>query len=455
MSFAWERLIGLIAEGKVVPIIGQDLLRTETPAGPMPVYRYIATRVAERLGVAPPLDDTPNPLHDVATRYLERGGDWLEIYSTVCEVMPALDTLPAPAALVDLAKIIPLSLFVTTTFDSLLERTLNRERYGGERLTRTLTFTPGTTEDLPEGRYDAATATVFHLFGRCSMSPDYAVTEEDTLEFMHLLQSDVKRPQNLFAELSQRDLLLIGNSFSDWVSRFFMRSTKQERIWMTATRNRFVADDRVRNDAALLQFYRPSPYVKVYADGSPQEFVADLRRRWEERVRLLARDTGEGGQGESPLEIAPGFVFISYARQDIAFATAVADALRRMAIKVWFDKTDLVPGDDYEEKIKAAIPRSAVFVPILSERAVGADRRYLFREWRKAIDAAESVGWNSNFIMPIALAPLGRDDDRLPPEFRQLHWPLLERGAPPPKEWLGAVQKAVRQFHKASKAGIA
>ena len=57
------------------------------------------------------------------------------------------------------------------------------------------------TRDLPDATYDSSVASVFHLFGRYSNSPEYAVTEEDTLEFMHLLQSDVKRPQNLFRDL--------------------------------------------------------------------------------------------------------------------------------------------------------------------------------------------------------------------------------------------------------------
>src|SRR5439155_19134142 len=140
---------------------------------------------------------------------------------------------------------------------------------------------------------------------RYSNSPEYAVTEEDTLEFMHLLQSDVKRPQNLFRELAQRDLLMIGNSFTDWVARFFMRITKQERIWMTATRSRFVADDGIRNDPALLTFFRQSPYVKVYADGDAAGFVRELRRRWSERAKKEPEPAA--------FQVEPGTVFVSYA----------------------------------------------------------------------------------------------------------------------------------------------
>ena len=246
--FSWSTLIGLVAERKIVPVIGQDLLQVATPLGEMPLYRFIALRVAEALEIDPPAPDTPTPLHAVATMYLEKGGGWQDIYSTVNEVTDgAVSSIEPPAALLDLAAIEPFSLFVTTTFDPLLERALNRVRYGGKDDTRVIAFTPTQTKDLPDRTYDSSTACVFHLFGRSSTSPDYAVTEEDILEFMNLLQSDVKRPQNLFRELAQRDLLIIGNSFSDWVGRFFIRVTRQERVWITETRiNSYVADDTVR-----------------------------------------------------------------------------------------------------------------------------------------------------------------------------------------------------------------
>src|SRR5438067_1823276 len=351
--FSWSTLIGLVAERKIVPVIGQDLLQVATPLGEMPLYRFIALRVAEALEIDPPAPDTPTPLHAVATMYLEKGGGWQDIYSTVNEVTDgAVSSIEPPAALLDLAAIEPFSLFVTTTFDPLLERALNRVRYGGKDDTRVIAFTPTQTKDLPDRTYDSSTACVFHLFGRSSTSPDYAVTEEDILEFMNLLQSDVKRPQNLFRELAQRDLLIIGNSFSDWVGRFFIRVTRQERVWITETRiNSYVADDTVRKD----RFFDRSKNVKVY-DGTPAQFVAELRRRWSERVE---RDRKTSAQ--PAIERVPGSVFISYASEDRPLAKAVADALAAANIDVWFDRTDLEGGDDYARKIAGAIDRCAVF----------------------------------------------------------------------------------------------
>ena len=449
--FAWERLLGLVAERKIVPVIGQDLLQVETALGAMPFYHFIALRAAERLGLDPPPRDAVNALHAVATQHLENRGDWLEIYSTVSEVMAEAETLAPPPALLDLAAIEPLSLFVTTTFDPFMQRALNAVRYGGDDVTRVFAFTPGRTKDLPDETYDSNTASVFHLFGRYSNSPEYAVTEEDTLEFMHLLQSDVKRPQNLFRELAQRDLLMIGNSFSDWVGRFFLRTTKQERVWMTATRTRFVADDRVRNDPALLSFFRQSPYVKVYADGDPAAFVRELRRRWDERAAAMEKERKTPEQ--SAFDVEPGSVFVSYASGDRPFAKAIADALKAEGIDVWFDQGELGSGDAFERKILGAIERCAVFVPVISN-AVAERRRFFFSEWRAAIDVSKKTGWTSRFLMPVVIDDVAYDNDNVPPEFRALHWERVPSEGPP-RKWIEEVRQEVRLFRKAARAGIA
>ncbi|HYK03525.1 MAG TPA: toll/interleukin-1 receptor domain-containing protein [Thermoanaerobaculia bacterium] len=448
MPFAWERLIGLIAERKIVPVIGQDLLQVKTPLGEMALYRFIALRAAERLGLEPPPPDAANPLHTVTTQHLENRGDWQEIYSTVCEVIGETESFEPPAALADLAAIEPFSLFVTTTVDPLLQRTLDQIRYGGEDSTRVLAFTPGRTRDLPDATYDSTVATVFHLFGRYSVSPDYAVTEEDTLEFMHLLQSDVKRPQNLFRELAQRDLLMLGNSFDDWVGRFFIRLTNQERVWVArSTQSRFVADERVRHDAGLLTFLRQSPSIKVYPDGNPTDFVAELRRRWEQRASRLARE----GKSDPVLEITPGSVFVSYASEDRAFAKAIADALSARGLDVWFDRDELGSGDDFGRKIESAIDRCAVFVPVIS-KACGDSRRFFFQEWRAAIDVAKKASFTARFVMPVVIDDIAYDDERVPREFRGVHWERVAAAGPEPR-WVEEVRKEVRAFRKVSMAG--
>lgn len=46
----WADLLNYIEEKRVVPIIGPELLRVETDAGPRPLYDWLAEKLAARLG---------------------------------------------------------------------------------------------------------------------------------------------------------------------------------------------------------------------------------------------------------------------------------------------------------------------------------------------------------------------------------------------------------------------
>ena len=46
---AWDDLLNYIEERRVIPIIGPDLLRVQTDRGLMPLYEWLAGRLAARL----------------------------------------------------------------------------------------------------------------------------------------------------------------------------------------------------------------------------------------------------------------------------------------------------------------------------------------------------------------------------------------------------------------------
>jgi hypothetical protein len=59
-------------------------------------------------------------------------------------------------------------------------------------------------------------------------------------------------------------------------------------------------------------------------------------------------------------------VFLSYASDQRAIAEPVALSLRGRDHTVFFDKNDLPPGGNYEERIKAAVRASDAFVFLIS-----------------------------------------------------------------------------------------
>ena len=221
----WDQLLQFIDESRVIPVIGPELLLLDIDGKKTLLYSYLAERLAQRLQLTPEPEDT---LNKVVCRYLAQGGDREDIYPALKQVMPQLSEFKLPEPLLKLAAILPLKLFVTTSFDPLLVHALNQVRYGGQEKTQVLTFSPESNKDLPGPVEQLDRTTVFHLFGNLSAVPDYAVTDEDVLEFMHALQSKTTRPEKLFDALVKQNLHCHRLSIVR-LARAFLRAYRQER----------------------------------------------------------------------------------------------------------------------------------------------------------------------------------------------------------------------------------
>ena len=79
-----------------------------------------------------------------------------------------------------------------------------------------------------------------------------------------------------------------------------------------------------------------------------------------------------GGSGQEVKQTAPDRrkmahdVFISYASPDTSVADAVCDALEEDRIPCWIAPRDVIPGEDYDEALTAAIKKCRVMVVIFS-----------------------------------------------------------------------------------------
>src|SRR5262249_5547149 len=132
-------------------------------------------------------------------------------------------------------------------------------------------------------RTDVAPPVVFHLFGRLSSSPDYAICDEDMLEFLQALQEKVRQPALLFDELKQSHLLIIGCSFSDWLARFFIRIAKGQPLSFRRPQMEIVVDTVAGADSNLVMFLRSFSYNTRVISATPAHFLAELAERWRAR----------------------------------------------------------------------------------------------------------------------------------------------------------------------------
>src|SRR6266566_5028459 len=185
---AWEDLLNFIEERRVIPIIGPELPQ-------------------------------PYTLNDVVCWFLASRGRREEAYTRVRSIFRDANFVP-PLALRQLAQITDFDLFVTTTFDPLLEQAINLERFQGAQSAEVIAYAPNRVVDLPSEREKLQRPVVYHLLGRLSASPTYVISEEDMLEFICALQSEHLTPERLFHELEHNHLLLIGSSYTNWLARF-------------------------------------------------------------------------------------------------------------------------------------------------------------------------------------------------------------------------------------------
>jgi hypothetical protein len=364
---AWDDLLSYIEERRVIPIIGPELLEVDTAAGPRLLYEWIAERLADKLGVDASALPRPLALNDVICWFLASRGRREEAYARIRSILRDADFAP-PLALRQLASITDFDLFVTTTFDPLLERAVNDVRFAGAQSTEVVAYSPNRVADLPTERERLQRPIVYHLLGRLSASPTYVVSDEDTLEFVCALQSEHLTPEKLFHELEHNHLLFIGSNFTNWLARLFLRMAKRHRLSDPRDVGEVLADNHSARDTRLMGFLQQvSVRTRVYSGA--QKFVDELHRRWSARrgpAEVIDLGTAQRHFVPPEADMPDRAVFISYARDDLAAVQRLKAGLDAAGVPAWFDVQRLESGDDFDRKIQRNIARCAAFLPIVS-----------------------------------------------------------------------------------------
>jgi hypothetical protein len=334
-----------------------------------------------------------------------------------------------PLALRQLAQITDFDLFVTTTFDPLLEQAVNLERFGGAQSADVIAYAPNRVADLPAEREKLTRPVIYHLLGRLSASPTYVISDEDTLEFICALQSEHLTPERLFHELEHNHLLFIGSSFTNWLARLFLRMAKRHRLSDPRDVGEVLADSHSIADARLMNFLQQvSVRTRVYSGAG--KFVDELHRRWTTRRRPADVIALPAAQRFLPPErdMPDNAVFISYAREDLPAVQRLKAGLDAAGIRTWFDLDRLEGGDDYDRKIQRNIARCSYFIPVVSATTERRLEGYFRREWSYAIDRSRNIAEGALFILPVCIDDTNAASAHVPDKFKALHIMRLPGG---------------------------
>ena len=458
LTYFWEDLLQFISEGSVIPVIGQELMTVEIDGQKSSLECYLAKKLAQSLRL-PPVGTTADcSINAVACRFLQQPGARREdLYRRMNSIVNELAQRPLaiPTALKKLAEITHFQFFITTTFDFLLEQALNEVRFESRSGTDVYAYSLNHCTDIPCELHRLARPMVFHILGRYSAQPNYALTEEDTLEFMHLLQSETRKPRLLFDELKNYHLLLLGASYKNWLSRFFLRILRNERLTLPKGMDSYIADTVTNQDDSLTLFYSsPLSYgTKVFPDGSAEKFVDELYTRWctvaagteTEPLRPECQFMEKGSLPDAiprytDIPIEEGAIFLSYASEDITHVRLVKEALEKSGIHVWFDKQYLDAGDNYDLKIQRCIRKCSLFVPFISRNTERRGEGFFRREWFYAVDRARNIDPSIQFILPVVIDDTSFTDSLVPQIFDRLHWSCIKN------DHTAFVQSCVKYF---------
>jgi hypothetical protein len=104
-------------------------------------------------------------------------------------------------------------------------------------------------------------------------------------------------------------------------------------------------------------------------------------------------------------------VFISYARDDAAFADRLVAALKERGFEAFIDRGDIAPGDLWSERLKSLITQAHAIVFVISPDAV---------ESRACKDEFEFATGLNKRLVPIVCRRVSAG--KVPQQLKERHW---------------------------------
>ena len=109
-------------------------------------------------------------------------------------------------------------------------------------------------------------------------------------------------------------------------------------------------------------------------------------------------------------------VFISYAREDSGIAQRLYDDLKEAGVELWFDRKNLMPGQQWNIEIKKAIKDSTIFLALISSNTLS-KRGFTQKELKTALDIVDEMPEGNIFIIPVRV-----DDCQLDVRLQHFQW---------------------------------
>ncbi len=380
----WNTLINHIIDGKVIPVIGPNIL---VEGGNL--HKWLIKLFARKFQ----LDTLPSTFSQLI--YDEKflmalKNNKEQIYPLIASIFAQKQFEPS-SLLTRILSIRQFPFVITTSFAPIVEEAMDKVWKG--RKVKTLIFSdnPRTTQkpgvgDL-EREEDIYTPTVYYMFGKvCNEAGRFVVTDADMLRFCKSWLSESCRPKIFSSALSGKYLLVLGNDYSDWLFRFIWFSMKTS---LDAKPGGMVVSDST--EKSLETFLR---HLDTFTQKDPVLVIDEIERRLSLKLKQLEPHKFDIPQRNTD-------VFISYSRTNSDIANCLYNELTSLGLNVWYDKVKLKTGSIFMQEINEAINTTKIFIPIISSAIPKEAKEFHVyrREWEYAIEQAS--GYGREFIYPL------------------------------------------------------
>jgi hypothetical protein len=447
---SWEKLLDALQLQLVVPIVGPGIVTYGLDDSLL--YPHLAGEVLTKILPAAKGESVASLDEAMGRIWREKGT--LNYARKALSLLVKNQQFEPGSTLLSLARISPLRLFFSTAIDSLMEAALNRERFSGQQGTRILGLSgesaavnqtgnqpkTDTADDLPANTImDLPGPCIYHLNGSINSGQEYAVWEEDALEFLLKFREQLLNLRNLAAICQDSSFLLLGLGFERVLLRFLLHIVKQDRLSKVSESELYVIGPENEFDrAAVVAFFEPSKERIHIAATDPREFVRQLATHWEALEKGIKPAKAGSTLSPPPKPAArPARIFFSYASEDVLVASELRKNLVAAGIHLWFDREDFRGGEKWREilqKVIEAEDQCYAFLSVVSEATERTTRSFYHLERYWAADVVKEITSDRDFYIPVCISkdPIPKPK-REPENLRNRHVVHCPNGVPTPQ----------------------
>jgi TIR domain/SIR2-like domain len=386
---SWTSLVYGVEQGACTLMLGPNAVTGTIEGERLPVHRALAGFVKDRLGPAFSRLDANKPWTVAQAAVAAEDGRtlraWVQEFAAKFqvdeEVLSDLAAMPFPLIVNTSPGLAVLQAFRAAKPDTV-----------SDFYDRTAPAGP----DIPEPTVGAPV--LYGLYGSLENPASMILSESDRLDFVEAVISAQPglplKLRNILGD-EERSFLFLGFQLGQWQLQLLLHVLGKSK---TRAYKSFALDhERDEPDADTQDFFLRGQKIN-FLSGDLATFVRDLRNR----IHAPAPSVRSGPDASrAPVPPDAPTVFICHASEDRAAAERVADQLEDNGIRSWFDRHELIGGDEWDARIRRTIHEDVDYVTVLQSASLLAKTRgYVNREINLAIDRQREYRPPARFVIP-------------------------------------------------------